>query len=143
MKQGHLAAIIILLTGVVHAADWPQWRGPARDGISAETGLLTAWPAGGPRAIWTVTGLGEGYAAVSVAGGRVYTQGQRGSRQYVFALDVNNGAKLWEAATGNTFDESRGNGPRGTPTVDGTRIYALSADGVLVCLDAASGKAIW
>jgi outer membrane protein assembly factor BamB len=138
-----VVATIVLLSGLVHASDWPQWRGPARDGISAETGLLTAWPAGGPRAIWTVTGLGEGYAAVSVAGGRVYTQGQRGSRQYVFALDVNNGAKLWEAATGNTFDESRGNGPRGTPTVDGTRIYALSADGVLVCLDAASGKAIW
>ena len=136
-------SIVLLLTGIVHAADWPQWRGPARDGISAETGLLTSWPASGPRAIWTVAGLGEGYAAVSVAGGRVYTQGQRGSRQYVYALDVNNGAKVWEAATGNTFDESRGNGPRGTPTVDGTRIYALSADGVLACLDAATGKAVW
>ena len=61
------------------AADWPQWRGPRRDGISAETGLLASWPKEGPRQLWTVNGLGEGYSTVSVAGGRAYTQGQRGA----------------------------------------------------------------
>ena len=138
-----IANVLLLLTASVHAADWPQWRGPARDGISQETGLLASWPQGGPRALWTANGLGEGYSAVSVAGGRAFTQGQRGSRHYVIAIDVKSGAKAWETSVGGEFNESRGNGPRGTPTVDGTRLYALSPDGVLACLDAASGKVVW
>ena len=72
-----------------------------------------------------------------------YTQGQRGSRHYVAAVDVNTGAKVWETVAGGTFNESRGNGPRGTPTVDGARLYTLSPDGTLACLEAASGKMIW
>ncbi len=114
-----------------------------RDGISTETGLLTSWPKEGPRLLWTVNGLGEGYSSVAVAAGRAYTQGQRGSRHYVAAVDVNTGAKVWETVAGGTFNESRGNGPRGTPTVDGARLYTLSPDGTLACLDAASGKVVW
>ena len=126
------------------AADWPQWRGPNRDGISSETGLLAAWPQGGPRLVWRATGLGEGYASLSVARGRLYTQGQRGSQQLVMAFDVKTGAKIWETATSpKSFRESRGNGPRGTPTVDGDRLYAMAADGTLASLDAATGKMIW
>ena len=78
------------------AVDWPQWRGVNRDGHSSETGLLTSWPSGGPRVIWRATGLGEGYSSMSVAGGRVYTQGQRGQQEFVLALDVKTGAKVWE-----------------------------------------------
>ena len=132
-----------LVCAVGLSADWPQWRGPARDGISTETGLLTSWPAGGPGLLWTASGLGEGYSAVSVAGDRVYVMGQRDVRQAVMAFDAATGRKIWETPIASGFAESRGNGPRGTPTVDGSRLYAMSATGALVCLDAATGKVVW
>src|SRR5204863_3559715 len=104
--------LILVATISLGAADWPQWRGVNRDGITAETGLLTVWPAGGPRLVWRATGLGEGYASMAVVLGRIYTQGQRGSQQFVMAFDANNGSKLWETATtSRAFRESRGNGP--------------------------------
>ena len=79
-----ITCLFVSLIGItLHAADWPQWRGPRRDGISAETGLLASWPKEGPRQLWALNGLGEGYSGVSVAAGRVYTQGQRGGRHYV------------------------------------------------------------
>jgi outer membrane protein assembly factor BamB len=139
-------AILLLAAAsclTVDAAEWPQWRGVNRDGKTSETGLLASWPPGGPPVVWSSAGLGEGYASIAAAGGRVFTQGQRGSRQYVMAFDVKTGAKAWETATGGEFDESRGNGPRGTPTVDGARLYAMAADGTLACLDTATGKAVW
>jgi outer membrane protein assembly factor BamB len=143
MKKVILGIFVVITSAALQAADWPQWRGPNRDGRSAETGLLTSWPREGPRQLWTASGLGEGYSSLAIAGGRVFTQGQRGSRQYVMAFDVKTGSRLWETVAGGRFSESRGNGPRGTPTVDGTRVYAIAADGALVCLDAATGKQIW
>ena len=125
------------------AADWPQWRGPHRDGISSETGLLESWPAGGPRLVWKTQGLGEGYSSFSVVGDRLYTQGQQGNQEFVLAFDTNSGKQLWKVPNGRAYHESRGNGPRGTPTIDGPRLYALAADGTLACLDAASGRLIW
>ena len=134
----------LIVSAAPRAADWPQWRGPNRDGISSETGLVAAWPPAGPRLVWRATGLGEGYASIAVARGRLYTQGQRGSQQFVMAFDVKTGSKLWETPTSaRSFRESRGNGPRGTPTVDGDRLYAMAADGTLASLDAATGKVIW
>lgn len=134
----------VIVSAAPRAADWPQWRGPNRDGISRETGLLTSWPAGGPRLVWKAAGLGEGYASMAVARGRVYTQGQRGGQQFVVAFDVKTGARLWETPTTmRPFRESRGNGPRGTPTLDGDRLYAMAADGTLAALEAATGKVIW
>ncbi len=127
----------------VWAADWPQWRGPHRDGISPETGLLKAWPPGGPRRVWKTAGLGEGYSSCAVVGSRLYTQGQRGNEQFVMAFDAASGKKVWETAAGAAFREQRGHGPRGTPTVEGNRLWALSSDGTLVCLDAATGRRIW
>ncbi|MCX6628799.1 MAG: hypothetical protein NTW28_14355, partial [Candidatus Solibacter sp.] len=66
--------IVIWLCAIAPAADWSQWRGPNRDGKSAETGLLAQWPAGGPRLVWKVQGLGEGYSSFAVVGNRLYTQ---------------------------------------------------------------------
>jgi outer membrane protein assembly factor BamB len=123
--------------------DWPQWRGPNRDGISAEKGLLQDWPAGGPPLAWRATGAGEGYSSFAVSRGRVFTLGARGDTEYVMAYDAASGKRLWEAAHGRRFSNDRGDGPRATPTVDGDRVYAFGASGDLSVLDAASGKVSW
>jgi outer membrane protein assembly factor BamB len=123
--------------------DWPQWRGPNRDGRSVEKGLLKAWPAEGPPLAWRASGAGEGYSSFAVAGGRLYTLGARAGTEYTFAFDAASGKKLWEAANGRRFDNNRGSGPRGTPTVDGDRLYSFGASGDLSALDAATGKVLW
>ena len=143
MSKSLLAVCILSASVSLPAADWPQWRGPSRDGLSAETGLLASWPSGGPRVLWRASGLGEGYSSMAVAGGRVFTQGQSGAQEFVIAFDAKTGARAWTAPTGRAFRESRGNGPRGTPTIDGDRLYAMAADGTLACLEAATGKVIW
>lgn len=138
-------AILSLSTVVSNRApdDWPQWRGPNRDGISAERGLLKSWPAGGPPLAWRATGAGEGYSSFAVANGRLYTLGARGGREYVLAYDVATGKQLWATDHGRRFGNDRGDGPRGTPTVEGNRVYAYGASGDLSVLDAATGKVIW
>jgi outer membrane protein assembly factor BamB len=135
--------VALLLCANASAADWPQWRGPNRDGKSPETGLLASWPKGGPRLVWKAQGLGEGYSQFAVVGSRLYTQGQQGGQQFVLAIDANTGKQLWKTLSGRTFGNDKGNGPRGTPTIDGNRLYALAADGMLLCLDIESGKRIW
>jgi outer membrane protein assembly factor BamB len=125
------------------AADWPQWRGPHRDGISAETGLLEAWPSQGPKLLFEVSGAGEGYSTVSVSRGRVFTMGAGGGSEFVAAFDEATGKRLWRTAHGKAYRDSRGNGPRGTPTVDGDRLYALGAMGDLSCLETATGRMVW
>ncbi len=131
------------MAGVAMAADWPQWRGPNRDGISQETGLLESWPASGPPLVWKARGLGEGYSGPAVVGNRLYVQGQEGNQAFVLALDTNTGKQVWKTPGGLGFRESHGNGPRGTPTVDGNRLYAVGADGTLLCLDTETGRKIW
>ena len=132
-----------LLLPVLSAADWPQWRGPNRDGKSVETGLLGAWPRQGPPLVFRAAGLGEGYSSLAVTRGRIFTQGQRKDGEFVLAFDAATGKKVWEAPNGKVFRERRGHGPRGTPTVDGDRVYALAGDGTLGCFDFQSGKALW
>jgi outer membrane protein assembly factor BamB len=123
--------------------DWPQWRGPHRDGLSAEKNLLKSWPQDGPPLAWRVGGAGEGYSSFAVAGGRIFTLGARGDREYVVAFDAASGKRLWEVAHGSRFKNDRGDGPRSTPTVDGARLYVFGASGDLTSLDAASGKIAW
>jgi outer membrane protein assembly factor BamB len=123
--------------------DWPQWRGPHRDGLSAEKNLLKSWPPAGPPLAWRVGGAGEGYSSFAVAGGRIFTLGARGDREYVVAFDAASGKRLWEVAHGSRFKNDRGDGPRSTPTVDGPRLYVFGASGDLTALDAASGKIAW
>ncbi|MCW5976606.1 MAG: PQQ-like beta-propeller repeat protein [Bryobacteraceae bacterium] len=134
---------LCLAAARVGGAEWPQWRGLHRDGKSPETGLLKAWPSGGPPLVWKTQGLGAGYSSFAVAEGRLFTQGQRDAKQYVMAFDVANGKKLWEVQSGGAYEERRGPGPRGTPTIEGDRLYSLSANGNLLCLETASGKTVW
>lgn len=125
------------------AEDWPQWRGPNRDGISTEKGLLKSWPQGGPPKAWQVQGAGEGYSSFAVSGGKLYTLGARGETEYLMAFDAGTGKKLWETAHGSRFSNDQGDGSRGTPVVDGGQVYSLGASGDLSSIDAASGKLSW
>jgi outer membrane protein assembly factor BamB len=129
------------------AADWPQWRGPNRDGKSADTGLLQEWPAGGPKLAWKATGLGKGYANMSVAGGRLFTMGDKEDAGYVIALSPADGKILWTAKIGAAGgpDPSQWNyaGPRCTPTVSGDLVFAVNEWGEMACVSAADGKEQW
>jgi outer membrane protein assembly factor BamB len=139
-----LAAFLACASVTMEALDdWPQWRGPRRDGVSAERGLLKTWPQTGPPLAWKASGAGQGYSSFAVAGGRLYTLGAREDREHVIAFDVATGKRLWDAPHGRRFANDRGDGPRGTPTIDGTRVYAFGASGDLTALDAASGKIAW
>jgi outer membrane protein assembly factor BamB len=121
---------------------WPEWRGPNRSGVSAETGLLGTWPEGGPSVVWSSPGLGQGFSSVAVADGRILTMGDRRDGQYVIALDEASGRELWSTRVGSVHRDQYA-GPRGTPTIDGERTYVLDTDGDLVCLDTATGREIW
>jgi outer membrane protein assembly factor BamB len=140
-------AILFLFLSISIAAqtpgDWPQWRGPNRDGISKETGLLKQWPADGPPLVWKATGAGRGYSTMSIAKGRIYTMGLRGDREYVIAFDTSTGKEVWATAHGDVFLNDRGDGPRGTPTVDGDRVYSLGGNGDLSSIDTKTGKIVW
>jgi outer membrane protein assembly factor BamB len=150
---GRIPAVVLTVAATVSSLsmalssraldDWPQWRGPRRDGVSAERGLLKEWPAGGPPLAWRVQGAGDGYSSFAVAGGRLFTLGARGNTEYVLAFDAASGKRIWEVAHGRRFDNDRGDGPRATPTVDGDRVYAFGASGDLTVLEAASGKVVW
>jgi outer membrane protein assembly factor BamB len=129
--------------GTAAGGDWPQWRGPNRDGVSAETGLLKQWPAGGPRAAWTIRGLGKGYGSVAVQGDRLFVQGTEASSSVVFCLRRQDGGRLWSRALGRTLDQDKGGGPRGTPTVQGDVLFALSEAGDLACLRTSDGGVVW
>jgi outer membrane protein assembly factor BamB len=123
--------------------DWPQFHGPRRDALCSETGLLTKWPAGGPRLLWTWKGAGRGYSSVSIVQGKLYTMGDRADgdseSQFVLALDLATHKETWAARVGPPHAD----GPRCTPTVDGDLLYALGTDGDLVCLETATGKERW
>lgn len=124
------------------AGDWPRFAGAKQDGISAETGLPRTWPEGGPRVVWK-RAIGEGYAGMSVASGRLYTQDSNEKTEYVLALDSATGKEIWRVPIGDKLVDPMGNGPRGTPTVDGKTIYALGSLGRLAALQAADGKVLW
>ena len=130
-----------LLTATAAPGDWPTWRGPKRDGISTETGLLKAWPKEGPMLAWKATGLGTGYSTVSVADGRVITMGDGPDGARVLAFDLK-GKELWQS---ETIGKPGGNypGTRCTPAIDGGLVYALGQFGDFVCLDAKTGKVVW
>lgn len=122
---------------------WSQFLGPERDNHSPETGLLATWPAGGPRLIGTVTGLGVGISNISIADGVFYTMGNLGQRETVLAFSLDTGKSVWSFNNAPAFHNSFGDGPRGTPTIDGDKLYALGAGGDLACLDRQKGSRVW
>jgi outer membrane protein assembly factor BamB len=127
-----------LTTTAGRAADWPQWRGPNRDDVSPEKNLLPSWPEDGPPLAWQVSGLGGGYATVSIAGDKIFTLGNKNGKSYVIALDRATGKILWTAEVGPA------GGHLGcTPTIDGDRVYALGQKGDLVCVSAKDGERVW
>lgn len=120
------------------AADWPQWRGPDRNGISEEKGWFTAGAQ--PRTVWEAA-VGAGYSSMAVQGGRLYTMGNRDNSDGVVCLDAAKGAEVWKYAypcPGADYP-----GPRATPTLDGARLYTLGRQGLLLCLNATNGEVIW
>jgi len=138
-----LCLLLSILGGVVLAADWPQFRGPNRDGICKETGLLKEWPKDGPKLLWEISGLGAGYSSVSIANGKLFTMGDGeldGKKvQLVYAYDLKTQKRLWAAPVGKPHDD----GPRCVPTVDGNLVYAIGTDGNVVCVTVDSGKEVW
>jgi outer membrane protein assembly factor BamB len=130
------------------AADWPGWRGPNRDGLSPETGLLKQWPADGPQLVWQSKGLGAGFSSLSIAGNRMFTMGDHqgdpsSAGQYVEALNLADGSLVWSTKIGPVWEDDDTGGPRGTPSVDGESVYAMGTEGELVCLDISTGALRW
>jgi outer membrane protein assembly factor BamB len=136
-------AVCSLLTFPVLAADWPQWQGPDRTNISKETGLLKTWPAGGPKLLWTFEKGGLGYAGPAVVGDRLYTMGARGGTEYLYALDIKTGHEVWATQIGEQLNNGWGDGPRGTPTVDGDFVYGIGGQGNVICVKADKGDKVW
>ena len=124
------------------STEWPQWRGPNRDGMSALAPLNKEWTEKGPPQVWRHS-LGAGFSGISITGSRLYTMYSKGTNEYVVCLNAADGGERWKVRTGATFMESHGNGPRCTPTVHGDRLYTMGASGELFALDATTGKIIW
>lgn len=141
-RRGWVLVLTLLVGSPLLANDWPQWRGPQRDGKSGESGLLQSWPAGGPPLAYKSTGIGTGFSTVAVAGGRVYTLGDIASRQYLVVLAAADGQLIYKVDIGPAWNDEF-LGPRSTPAVDGDRVYALSTEGDLVCLATTDGKLLW
>ncbi len=120
---------------------WPQWRGPRRDGISPEKGLLKSWPQPGPTLLWQVDGIGKGWSSPVVVDRRVIVTGDVGDDLVVFAFD-RDGRPLWRVKNGRSWTGSFP-GARATCAVSDGRVFHVNAHGRTVCLDAGSGKEIW
>lgn len=125
------------------ASGWPQYGGANRDGRAVDTGLATSWPASGPPLVGVASNLGIGYSSISIAAGKILTMGSRGDDEFVICLDEKSLAQRWATRIGRTRPDGMGAGPRGTPTIDGDRVYALGANGDLACLDLDDGRVVW
>lgn len=138
-----LLILLLLVNRPARAEDWPCWRGPAHNGISREKEWLDRWPAGGPTVAWKAA-VGTGFSTVAVAGGRLYTLGNRDNTDAVICLDAVTGRKLWSHSYAAALDDKLfDGGPTATPAVAEGRVYTLSRQGDLFCFDATDGKVIW
>ena len=141
MKIG-VALCAALLVSASHAAEWPQWRGPNRNGISSEK-IIATWPPGGPKVLWRGS-IGTGFSSMSVSNGRLYTMGNAHDQETIWCFDAVNGKEIWKhtypSPLGPVYHEG---GPVSTPTVQGDRVFTISKWGDVFCLDAAKGTVIW
>jgi outer membrane protein assembly factor BamB len=123
-------------------ADWPQWRGPNRDGVSREAGLHLDWSQKKPSLLWVFREAGSGYSSPTIVGRTLYCQGAKDS-DFAFALDTETGKLRWKQPLGPAFVQDRGDGPRGAVTVDGDALFLIRGAGELHRLAAADGQSIW
>ncbi len=158
MTRTQFFIALILCYASARADDWPQWRGPQRDGVWRESGIVDSIPATGLPVQWRVAVKG-GYSGPAVAGGRVYLtdydrpegplanapndRTQLAGRERVLCFEANTGKLLWKHEYDCPYAISYASGPRCTPTVADGKVYALGAEGNLTCLDAVTGRVIW
>ncbi|HID23275.1 MAG TPA: hypothetical protein EYP14_12850, partial [Planctomycetaceae bacterium] len=127
----------------VTSDDWPGFRGPNRDGVVLDAALRTDWKAHPPKLLWRHP-VGIGWSSFAVVDGLCFTQEQRGEKELVVCYDFDTGQQIWTHSDQARFSEVLGgDGPRATPIVHESRVYALGAEGILNCLDAKTGKRLW
>ncbi len=143
VAAGPAAAAGSHVDGLVRSqeAGWPQWRGPCRDGISDEEGLLQSWPAGGPKRLWVAGNMGRGYSSPVISGGRLYITGDVGGELLIMALDPA-GKVIWKTPNGKSWTKNF-KGARACCLYRAGRLYHMNAHGRVACLDAADGREIW
>ncbi|MCL5096254.1 MAG: PQQ-like beta-propeller repeat protein [Candidatus Omnitrophica bacterium] len=136
-------SLLTFMACAARANDWPRWRGPRVNGISTETGWSTNWPAEGPKVLWKAK-IGVGFSTVSVSHGRLYTMGNSDETDHVYCFNAGTGADLWTYSYPCTAkDPNQKMGTRATPTVEANRVFTVSREGHLFCLNALDGKLIW
>ncbi len=137
------------LRSVAWDGNWPTFRGPDRTGVATDSGLLQSWPDGGPQLLWEASGVGRGYSSVAISNGMIYTMGDgipaaENADEYLICLSESDGSELWKSPTGLAWNSGKESwqSSRSTPTVDGDRIYVVTAHGGLICFDA-NGTEVW
>jgi outer membrane protein assembly factor BamB len=144
LKSLCLLIVIALTAGFAPAADWPQWRGKNRNDHSPDTATLVPWPENGPERLWLYKDAGIGYSGFSIVNGQLFTMCANDDGEHVLSLDAKTGEKRWLATLDERVYPNRwGDGPRSTPTIDGDRAYALSANGMLGCFSIKDGSVLW
>ncbi|QDT31803.1 PQQ-binding-like beta-propeller repeat protein [Thalassoglobus polymorphus] len=144
LKVRLLAALVcVLMIQFAYAKDWPQWRGPNRDGKLVGTGLKLDWTKNQPKHLWTIEGMGRGYASLSAADGKLYTTGNLPDGQAVICVDVNTKELVWSTPLTNQAPKHGYPGSRCTPTLDGEYCYVVTSDGEIVCLKSSDGEVVW
>jgi outer membrane protein assembly factor BamB len=127
----------------VAESDWPQWRGINRDGHSTDQGLLDTWPESGPEKIWMFENAGQGYSSPAIVGGKFFTLGTRGNSSILLCLDADTGEEQWATEIGGILGNGWGDGPRGTPAVDGNMVFGLTGEGIAFAASASDGSIKW
>ena len=146
-KSGLLSVMMVAILGIctmfANAQDWSQWRGPNREGVAKATGLNLDWSQKKPPLLWTFRQAGAGYSAPTIVGTTLYCQGAAEGNDFAFATDTGTGKLKWKQNLGKQSVIERGDGPRGSVTIDGDKLYLIRGNGQIHCLSAADGKMLW